>query len=173
MMKQALLQEFEHEAENTRKLLKAIPDSALGYRPQPELWSVAQLASHIVDIYYWYEGTFNLDTFDVLIHKSKNPNAPDLERAASFVEIFEENYKLAKSAIENSDEATYNNDWKLVEGEKVWIGPMPKIIAIRSMLYNHLYHHRGELVAHLRATGNKVPGLYGPTYDDKITVVEY
>ncbi|RYG00925.1 MAG: damage-inducible protein DinB, partial [Chitinophagaceae bacterium] len=28
------------------------------------------------------------------------------------------------------------------------------------------YHHRGELVVYLRATGNKVPGMYGPTYED-------
>lgn len=37
MIKQAFLSEFQHEAENTRKLLSMIPDSALEYRPQPQL----------------------------------------------------------------------------------------------------------------------------------------
>jgi uncharacterized damage-inducible protein DinB len=45
--------------------------------------------------------------------------------------------------------------------------PLAKIQVIRGFLYNHLYHHRGELVVYLRSTGNKVPGLYGPTADDK------
>ena len=44
MIVQALLNEFQYEAENTRKLLKAIPDKALDYRPQPHLWSTGQLA---------------------------------------------------------------------------------------------------------------------------------
>ncbi|MBP6989105.1 MAG: hypothetical protein KBB58_12585 [Ferruginibacter sp.] len=33
-------------------------------------------------------------------------------------------------------------------------------------LYNHLYHHRGELIAHLKAMGNKVPSLYGPNFEE-------
>jgi uncharacterized damage-inducible protein DinB len=45
--------------------------------------------------------------------------------------------------------------------------PSPRIQVVRGFLYNHLYHHRGELVVYLRSTGNKVPGLYGPTADDK------
>ena len=36
-MKEALMVEFIFEAENTRKLLNAIPDEALDYRPQPQL----------------------------------------------------------------------------------------------------------------------------------------
>lgn len=33
MIVKSLLAEFEHEAESTRKLLSAIPDSALDYKP--------------------------------------------------------------------------------------------------------------------------------------------
>ena len=69
MLKQALLGEFMHEVENTRKLLSMIPDSALEYRPQPHLWSVAQLASHIAEVYNWYDGTFNQDFMDMSTYK--------------------------------------------------------------------------------------------------------
>ena len=65
MIKQALLGEFMHEAESTRKLLNAIPDSALDYRPQPHLWSIGQLASHIAEVYNWFDCTFNQDGFDM------------------------------------------------------------------------------------------------------------
>jgi len=68
-MKQALIGEFMHEAENTRKLLSMIPDSALEYRPQPHLWSVGQLASHIAEVYNWYEATFDQDDFDMGSYK--------------------------------------------------------------------------------------------------------
>jgi hypothetical protein len=44
-----------------------IPDSALERRPQPQpnLWYVGELASHIAEIYNWYGVTFNQDTFDM------------------------------------------------------------------------------------------------------------
>jgi len=58
-------------------------------------------------------------------------------------------------------------NWKMVMGSEKPIFPeMPRIQVVRSFLFNHLYHHRGEMIVYLRATGNKVPGLYGPTADD-------
>ena len=162
-MKKGLINEFLHEAENTRKLLKAIPDSALDYRPQPQLWSVAQLAHHIANIYSWFDGTFNYDIFDIANLEEKKL---DTTKAQNIVERFEENFEKAKEILENSDESTYFNDWQMVAGENILIPPSPKIAMIRGFLFNHLYHHRGELVAHLRATGNKVPGLYGPTQEE-------
>ncbi|MEC3876039.1 DinB family protein [Chryseobacterium salviniae] len=164
MMKQALLGEFLHEAENTRNLLKAIPDNALPYRPQPHLWSVAELASHIAEVYNWYEVTFNQDALDMSEYKY---DKGDISKAENILAKFEENVQNAKSAIEKSDENAYMNEWKMtMGGSEPIFPPMPKVQVIRGFLYNHLYHHRGELVSHLRATGNKVPSLYGPNYEE-------
>jgi uncharacterized damage-inducible protein DinB len=163
MIKQALLGEFMHEAENTRKLLKAIPDSALDYKPQPHLWSVGQLASHIAEVYNWFEGTFNLDVFEMGTYKY---DKGDISKAANIVTKFEENVARAQKVVEDSDESKYFNPWHFQMGGQDIMPPMPKVQMVRGFLYNHLYHHRGELVAHLRASGNKVPGLYGPNYEE-------
>lgn len=162
-MKQILLGEFLHEAESTRKLLQAIPDSALAYRPQPHLWSIAQLASHIAEVYNWYDGTFNQDFFDMGTYTY---DKGDISKASNILEKFEANVKAAQSILENSDEAAYMNAWSMGANGQIFFGPMPKAQVIRGFLYNHLYHHRGELIAHLRSTGNKVPGLYGPTFEE-------
>ena len=163
MSKKGFINEFLHEAENTRKLLKAIPDTALDYRPQPQLWSIAQLATHIANIYSWFDGTFNYDVFDIAKLENKEIN---LTKAENIVKRFEEKFLEAKQVLEDSDEATYFNDWSMTASGQVVIPPSPKIAMIRGFLFNHLYHHRGELVAHLRASGNKVPGLYGPTHEE-------
>lgn len=163
MLKQGLLNGFEHEAENTRKLLKAIPDSALDYRPQPHLWSVAQLASHIAEVYNWYEGTFTVDRFDMGTYQY---DKGDTTKAENIVAKFEENVAKAREILQNSDESTYFNDWSMGADGQTFVGPAPRIAMVRGFLFNHLYHHRGELIAHLRATGNAVPGLYGPTYEE-------
>lgn len=164
MIKQTLLGEFLHEAENTRKLLKAIPDSALEWKPSEKNWTTAQLASHIAEVYNWYEYTFNQDVFDM---DSYQYDKGDISKGENIVAKFEENVANAQKAIENSDESAYMNQWKMQAGGNEIFPPMPKIQVIRGFLYNHLYHHRGELVVYLRSTGNKVPGLYGPTADDK------
>jgi hypothetical protein len=39
MLVKSLLAEFEHEAQNTRRLLGMIPDSALDYKPSVQLVS--------------------------------------------------------------------------------------------------------------------------------------
>lgn len=162
-MKQALLGEFAHEAESTRKLINAIPDSALDYRPQPHLWSIGQLASHISEVYNWFGATINQDVFDMGSYKY---DKGDISKAANIVAKFEENLAHAKEVLENADESTFMNIWHMQMGGQDIMPPMPKIVVIRSFLFNHLYHHRGELVAHLRASGNKVPGLYGPNYEE-------
>jgi len=163
MIKQALLGEFAHEAESTRKLINAIPDSALDYRPQPDLCSVGQLASHIAEVYNWFGATINQDIFDMGTYKY---DKGDISNASNIVAKFEENFAKAKQVLENADETTFMNIWHMQMGGQDIMLPMPKIQVIRSFLFNHLYHHRGELVAHLRASGNKVPGMYGPTYEE-------
>ncbi|MFC7345161.1 DinB family protein [Chryseobacterium zhengzhouense] len=164
MIKQALLGEFLHEAESTRKLLKAIPDSALDWKPSDVNWTTAQLASHIAEVYNWFESTFNQDVFDMGTYAY---DKGDISKAENIVAKFEENVSKAQKEIENSDESAYFNEWKMEMKGNILFPPMPKVQVIRSFLYNHLYHHRGELVVYLRSTGNKVPGLYGPTADDR------
>ncbi len=151
-----------HEAESTRKLLKAIPDASLEFKPSEINWTTAQLASHISEIYNWYEVTFNQDVFDMgTYHYDKG----DISKAENIVSKFEENVANAQQAIEKWDESTMMNDWKMeMDGNSIF-PPMSKIQVIRSFLYNHLYHHRGELIVYLRSTGNKVPEMYGPTAD--------
>lgn len=163
MIKQALFSEFQHEAEGTRKLLSMIPDSALEYRPQPQLWSVAELASHIAEIYNWYDPTFNQDSFEMSSYKY---DKGDISKAANIVKKFEANVEAAQKAIEKSDESTYKNKWTMTRNGKASFPGMAKHQVVRGFLFNHLYHHRGELIAHLRATGNKVPSLFGPNYEE-------
>lgn len=164
MIVKALKGEFEHEVENTRKLLQAIPDSALDFKPADHLWTTGQLASHVAEVYNWYPMTFQQDTFDMATYKY---DKGDITKASNIVAKFEENVEKARHALDMASDETMFTTWKMVMGSDEPIFPaMPRIQVVRGFLYNHLYHHRGELVVYLRSTGNKVPGLYGPTYEE-------
>jgi uncharacterized damage-inducible protein DinB len=44
---------------------------------------------------------------------------------------------------------------------------MPKIAVMRSMIMNHIVHHRGQLSVYYRVCGVPVPSTYGPSADEK------
>ncbi len=166
MIVKSLMGEFLHEAENTRKLLQAIPDSALSYKPSEKSWTTGQLASHIAEVYNWYQPTLHQNVFDMATYKY---DKGDISAAANIVAKFEENLANAKAALETATDESMFEDWKMVMGSDEPIFPvMQRIQVVRGFLFNHLYHHRGEMIVYLRSTGNKVPGLYGPTADDSM-----
>ena len=167
MIIESLLGEFMHEAENTRKLLKAIPDSALSYKPSENSWTTGQLASHISEIYNWYFNTFEEDVFDMASYKY---DKGDISTVSNIILKFEENVKKAHTILENAKEEKLFVNWSMKAGGKELMPPMPRVQVARGFLMNHLYHHRGELIVYLRATGNKVPGLYGPAYEEQMAM---
>lgn len=163
MILQSLIGEFEHEAKNTRKLLQAVPQKDLAYKPSEISWTMGQLAQHIATIYYWYVGTFTKDVYDMATDQFERGDPKDINATLA---LFEANVEKARAALTSLREEQLQENWTMKAGERVILGPIPRGLVSRGFLFNHIYHHRGELIVYLRATGNKVPGLYGPTYEE-------
>lgn len=163
MILQYLLAEFEHEVNNTRKLLQAVPEKDLLYKPADTSWTMGELAQHIATIYYWYAGTLTKDVYDLTADHPDRGSPDDIKATLS---LFENNVEQARTALKSLTEEKLQDNWTMKAGEKVILGPMPRGIVARGFLFNHIYHHRGEMIVYLRATGNKVPGIYGPTYEE-------
>lgn len=164
MIQQALISEFEQEVKNTRKLLQAVPEKDIEYRPAPISWTMGELAQHIATIYYWYVGVFTQDVYDMAADRLERGKPSDINATR---ELFESNVEKARAALNTITEACLQDPWTMKAGEKTILGPLPRGLVVRSFLFNHVYHHRGEMIVYLRATGNAVPGLYGPTYEDR------
>ena len=162
-MIQYLIQEFEQEVNNTRKLLQAIPEKDLDYKPSAISWTMGELVQHIATIYYWYVGTLTQDVYDMAADHLERGDVNDIKATLA---LFESNVEKARAALASVTEEDMQKDWIMKVGEQVVLGPMPRGVVVRSFLFNHIYHHRGEMIVYLRATGNKVPSLYGPTYEE-------
>lgn len=165
MILQYLTQEFEHEVTSTRKLLQAVPQKDLGYKPSEISWTMGQLAQHIAIIYYWYVGTLTKDVYDMAGDHLERGDPNDIKATLA---LFESNVEKARAALKSLTEEKLRDNWTMKMGEQVVLGPMQRGIVSRGFLFNHIYHHRGEMIVYLRATGNKVPGMYGPTYEESI-----
>ena len=163
MIIQYLTQEFENEVNNTRKLLQAVPTKDLSYKPADISWTMGELAQHIATIYHWYVGTLTQDIYHLTADKLERGNPSDIDAT---LQLFESNVKKAREALLRLTEEKLSEEWIMKAGDRVLLGPLPRGVVARGFLFNHIYHHRGELLVYLRATGNKVPGLYGPTYEE-------
>ena len=163
MILQSLIAEFEQEVNSTRKLLQAVPEKDISFKPSSISWSMGELAQHIATIYYWYVGTLTKDVYDLAADHLERGEPGDIKAT---LELFERNVEQARNALDSIIEERLQDQWTMKVGERTVLGPMPRAVVVRSFLFNHIYHHRGEMIVYLRATGNKVPSLYGPTYEE-------
>lgn len=161
---QSFLQELIQEAANTRKMLQAMSDDVLDYKPAEKSWTMAQLGCHISESYHWFVPTFKADFMDFATYTY---DKGDGNSVAGILAKFEENLKEAIECLEAVEsDAVFGETWYMKMGE-VTMGEMPRAAVVRGMLMNHLYHHRGQMSIYLRASGKKVPGIYGPSGDER------
>lgn len=158
---QTLLPEFDEEMKNTRKLLERVPDGKFDYRPHPKSMTMGQLASHVVDGAGWTSSVLAVEVLDL---------PPDfkpfyVDSQAALVDAFDENVKAARQKIESATDADWAKTWTLKMGGQTFLS-MPRTAAVRSMVMNHLIHHRAQLGVYLRLNEVAVPGMYGPSADE-------
>ena len=72
----------------------------------------------------------------------------------------------ARAALEASDADSLAQGWTLRMGDEIMF-TMPRLGVYRTMVMNHLIHHRGQLIVYLRLLDQPVPGLYGPSADEQ------
>lgn len=163
MLAQALLGELQFEAENTRKLFNVIEADFLTYKPHEHAWTMSELLSHISEVYNWFDVTLNIDVFEMSEYKY---DKGDISSVAGLQAKLEENIATAVRCLTDYEDAKLFNIWTMQMNGKNLMPPGPRIQMVRGFLMNHLYHHRGEVIAYLRANGKPIVGLYGPTYEE-------
>jgi len=155
------IMELELEAKTTRRVLERVPDDKLTWKPHTKSMSLRQLAQHVATIPGAISGMARLDGYDV--EKSSTP--PEMESTAAILAAFEESVAQAKANLAATDDAAMMQNWSFRMGGNP-IMTIPRIGVFRTMLLNHLYHHRGQLTVYLRLLDVPVPSIYGPSADE-------
>lgn len=163
--KDALLPEFDNEMANTRKTLERVPGDKLGWTPHPKSNSMAWLATHVANLPSWVTMVLESESFNVAPAGAPPPRTQPAESMAQALEMFDKNVLAARRAIESADDRQMLQPWSLLAGEQT-IFTMPRAAVLRSVVMNHLIHHRGQLTVYLRLNDAPVPGLYGPSADE-------
>lgn len=158
---QSLLPEFDQEMGNTRKMLERIPEDKLAYKPDPKSMSMGQLASHVAEMVGWTVETITLPFYD--IPKEMKPFLATSRK--ELLDKFDKAVTSARAAIAGVSDQALMQEWSLkFDGNPIFT--QPRIAVLRSMIMNHVIHHRAQLSVYYRLTGVPVPGMYGPSADE-------
>lgn len=159
---QAFLAELKQEAANTKKLLQAVPMEKASWKPHEKSMILKDLSVHVAEIFTWIHDVLDFPELDFATYTQQERK---IETTEDLVNFLETNVSEGIQTLENTTESVFNENWTMRNGEIIYF-TMPKNQVIRTWVFNHLYHHRGQLTVYLRLLEVKVPGMFGPTADD-------
>lgn len=159
---QTLLPEFDEEMKNTRKLLECIPDGKFDYRPHPKSMTLGQLATHVAGLPAWTVSTLEKEELDLPADFK-----PELfSSRAEVLQKFDTGVADARVRISVACDQDWQKTWTFKFAGKTFFS-MPRSIVMRSVIMNHLVHHRAQLGVYLRLNDVAIPGMYGPSADEQ------
>ncbi len=159
----SFMAELKYEAEKTKKLLAVIPFDKPDWKPHPKSMALGKLAVHVVDMTRWVSVVVTSDELDF---QKPYFDMPAFDNAAALSAALDSFVAQAVKDLEKADDACMNGNWSLRNGEHIFF-TMPRHLVLRDMVFNHIIHHRAQLSVYLRLLDVKIPGMYGPSADEK------
>ena len=158
---ETLLPEFDAEMKNTRKMLECVPDGKFDYQPHVKSMTLGRLATHVAELPSWAVMTLNTEVLEL---------TPDFKPVfattrAELLEKFDKSAAEAREKIAAASDQDWNVMWTFKFDGKT-IMSMPRSEVMRSVILNHLIHHRAQLGVFLRLNDVAIPGMYGPSADE-------
>lgn len=160
---QQITLDFEDEMNSTRKLLERVPldDAHRGFKPHEKSMALDRLATHIAELPAWPKLALDSETFELAV----NFTPRIASTSAELMEIFEQSVEAGRACLAAATDEEMAKNWTFKYGQLVsFTSPRTKVV--RSFI-NHLVHHRAQLGVYLRLNDIPLPGMYGPTSDER------
>ncbi len=148
-------QEWGHEASETQKLMDSLTDASLSQSVAKDHRTLGRMAWHIITSYPEMMGAVGLKITGVKQDAPVPKAAAEIKKAYATV-----TKELAEQVKANWNDATLEQEDTLYGAYK-W-----KRGLTLSILLRHEIHHRGQMTVLMRQAGLKVPGVYGPSFDE-------
>jgi uncharacterized damage-inducible protein DinB len=161
-MIQSMIDEMEQEGAATRRLLERLPQEHLGWKPHAKARPLGELAMHVATVQPALAGMLQSASADV----ASTQREGTAQTVDEIVAAFDQGLASAKSLLGKLSDDDLHSTWSLLREGKPVIA-MPKIAVVRTIILNHVYHHRGQLSTYLRMLDVALPSIYGPTADER------
>lgn len=153
------LASFEREYEITLRTLKAYPPAQSKLKFTERSHTASEIAWTLVLSQMVVEPILTV----AKLEPPSPPPPPDDFRA--LVAAFEQAHANATRKLAKLDEATFQSPIVLPVGPGGATASVRRADALWMMLFDTV-HHRGQFSVYLRASGAKVPSIYGPSGDE-------
>lgn len=160
---QAFLAELKQESIGTRRILERVPTEHFAWKPHEKSFSLGHLASHVAQLLKWFDLIINREGLNFATDNIKTIVS---ESSEELLHRFDEYLAEARTILENASDEVLNGTWTMQNGDHVYF-TLPKKVVLRTWYFNHMIHHRGQLSVYLRLLDIPVPGLYGPSADER------
>ena len=94
-----LLPEYDQEMANTRKMLAAVPDNRMDFKPHPKSFNMKDLAIHLATIPEWGADTVEKTELDFAPEGQPGYRPPDIKSSKELLETFDRGVAKARAAI--------------------------------------------------------------------------
>lgn len=153
MLKERLINEFDEEMSATRRMLERVPDGQFSWRPHERAFTLESLSNHIAAI----------PGIAAVFLRRTGQKPPTGKTKADLMVIFDKNVQDCREQLTTMSEDRLAGNMQVNPGMEK---PVWEVLRGRGLM-NHLIHHRGQLSLYLRILGETVPGMYGPSADEK------
>jgi len=161
--KDALITELKSESALTQKMLERVPLAKSEWKPHEKSFSLGRLATHVAEIPHWISRIITIDDWDFAAQGFSRQVAKSTDE---LMDIFHAKLNQAIAHLETMGDNDFDKVWVVRNGDQMR-RELPKKIAIRSWGFSHVIHHRGQLSVYLRLLDVPVPGMYGPSADER------
>lgn len=156
------VEELTAEASTTRRVLERVPEGHLNWRPHAKSMSLGQLALHVATL---PRQLTEFVTGDELDFGAATGGPPTVGTYQELLAAFTISTEHARSYLATLSDERAMSTWRLMTGGRQLFAA-PRVAVLRSFLFNHWYHHRGQLLVYLRLLDMPVPSVYGPSADE-------
>ena len=162
-LKDLLFGDLDIELAATRKTLERFPDDKADWRPHAKSSTLQQLARHVAELPGFAATMLKTDSFDVMGAARQKSSAAT---AADLLALFDGAAASLKEALAARRDDELQQTWTLTAGERTVVSG-PRALMLRRMGITHIAHHRAQLGVYYRMLDVPVPGLFGPSADER------
>lgn len=155
--------ELKQEAEITNRVLARVPEDKLTWKPHAKSMTLGQLALHTATIPGGIAKVAENDSFQ--LDPARFGNSPQPASHAEIMNAFKDSVANAAAYLDGLTDERVEAIWKMSIGDREMMS-LPRKWVLRSIMFNHLYHHRGQLSVYLRLLDVPVPVIYGGSADE-------
>jgi uncharacterized damage-inducible protein DinB len=148
------IKDWDYEREATLKIFGALTDESLKQKVSEQGRSLGRLAWHVT-----------LSIGEMMSRTGLKFDSPEEDSDVPFsAKEINKIYDSVSASLTNSVKSNWNDDSLNTEDDMY--GQKWKRGDTLGILITHQIHHRGQMTVLMRQAGLKVPGIYGPAYEE-------